>query len=328
MEPWLLRFVEQFPELRGAQSVPTQAKGFSGATLFRLRSEVGEFALKFRPEHLPEGHLRKIHALMERARLAGLTIVPQVLKDRRNNSVFYWQGKAFDVCSWQPGAADFWSRPSPARLMAACGALAQMHRCWESVDPSFGPCPGVERRLHSFQRWANLRCQAELVILGKREPDAIQPWTGPAGELAARWQGPAEEALKRWRAAGFQAHPCLCDIWHDHVLFQEDKVAGIIDYDSVKWDHGAVDLARLLGSLVEDDEDVREMGLAAYHEVRALTPQERELVTVLDRTGAVAALTHWLRWLGGEREITNRQAAGQRLAALVRRIGKWTSLLP
>ena len=58
--------------------------------------------------------------------------------------------------------------------------------------------------------------------------------------------------------------PCLCDPWHDHVLFTGDQVSGVIDYGSVKEDHIAVDLARLLGSLVEDDENAWSIGLKAY----------------------------------------------------------------
>ena len=32
-------------------------------------------------------------------------------------------------------------------------------------------------------------------------------------------------------------HACLCDIWHDHVLFTVDKLTGLVDYGSVKVDN-------------------------------------------------------------------------------------------
>jgi Ser/Thr protein kinase RdoA (MazF antagonist) len=104
-------------------------------------------------------------------------------------------------------------------------------------------------------------------------------------------------------------------------------VTGLIDYGSVKPDHVGVDLARLLGSLIEDDAALRGRGLDAYHAVRPLTPAERDLIIVLDRTGTVAALVNWLRWLtSGERALTPR--ASERLGRLVRRAQGWTSIVP
>ena len=95
-------------------------------------------------------------------------------------------------------------------------------------------------------------------------------------------------------------------------------MTGLVDFGSVKEDHVAVDLARLLGSLAEDDEALWTAGLDAYGEQRPPSTLERELARALDRTGAVVALTHWLRWLGlGERRFVDEAAAYGRLEALV-----------
>jgi Ser/Thr protein kinase RdoA (MazF antagonist) len=116
--------------------------------------------------------------------------------------------------------------------------------------------------------------------------------------------------------------PCVCDLWHDHILFQRDAVTGIVDFGSVKEDHVAVDLARLLGSLVGDEAAMWEVGFAAYERVRTLTAEERELARVLDRTGTILAAANWLRWLYHERRRYDRpDAVRDRLAALVRRVG-------
>jgi homoserine kinase type II len=117
---------------------------------------------------------------------------------------------------------------------------------------------------------------------------------------------------------------CLCDIWHDHVLFDGDKLTGLVDYGGVKIDHVAVDLARLLGSMVEDRADLRTAGLEAYQRIRPLSLQEEELVSVLDETGTLVGLITWLKWLYvDDKQFDDRKAAARRLQMLVRRVESW-----
>jgi homoserine kinase type II len=130
--------------------------------------------------------------------------------------------------------------------------------------------------------------------------------------------------LAPWSDRSFPLQPCLCDIWHDHVLFDGDRVTGVVDYGSIKTDHVAVDLARLLGSLVSDDPVWRSAGLDAYAVTRPLTPEDRALVTVLDETGSLLGAANWLRWLFHEhRQYPDRPAVARRLATLVQRLEQW-----
>jgi Ser/Thr protein kinase RdoA (MazF antagonist) len=118
--------------------------------------------------------------------------------------------------------------------------------------------------------------------------------------------------------------PCLCDVWHDHVLFDGDRLTGLIDYGAMKIDHPAVDLARLLGSLVEDDPEGWSVGLAAYREVRPLSADEEELAHALDLSGTIAGASVWLRWLYHEgKEFEDRAAAGRRLEGLTLRLERY-----
>jgi Ser/Thr protein kinase RdoA (MazF antagonist) len=118
--------------------------------------------------------------------------------------------------------------------------------------------------------------------------------------------------------------PGLCDVWHDHVLFEGHRVTGLVDYGAVKDDHVAVDVARLLGSLVGDDAAAWDHGLRAYGRVRFLSAAGKELATVLDRTGTVLGVANWLRWLYHDRRpYEDLAAVCRRLEALVGRIESW-----
>jgi Ser/Thr protein kinase RdoA (MazF antagonist) len=127
--------------------------------------------------------------------------------------------------------------------------------------------------------------------------------------------------LQVWSQRRYRLQPCLCDVWHDHLLFAADRLAGLIDYGSAKIDHPAVDVARMFGSLVPDDEASRQTGMRAYRTIRSLSEEELDLATALDDTGVVIGVATWLRWLYEERRpFEDRAAVARRLAVLVGRL--------
>ncbi len=130
--------------------------------------------------------------------------------------------------------------------------------------------------------------------------------------------------LEPWRTAVLPLHACLRDVWHDHVLFEGDRVSGIIDYGAARVDHVSVDLARMLGSLVEDDRALWDAGLEAYRRVRPLSDAEEGLAVALDRAGTILSVANWLRWLAvEERAYEDPAAARRRMATLVARLERW-----
>ena len=113
----------------------------------------------------------------------------------------------------------------------------------------------------------------------------------------------------------------FCDVWHDHVLFDGDRVTGLVDYGAMKTDHPAVDLARLLGSFIGDNAEGWTSGLNAYRKIRPFAAEEEGLARALDVSGTVIGAATWLRWLYHQsREFEDRAAAGRRLQSLTTRL--------
>jgi homoserine kinase type II len=91
--------------------------------------------------------------------------------------------------------------------------------------------------------------------------------------------------------------PCLRDIWHAHVLFEGDRVTGLVDFGSMRPDNVATDIARLLGSMAVDNHDDWQLGLLAYQGVRRLGENELALVEMFDRTAVLMSGLQWLEWI-------------------------------
>jgi homoserine kinase type II len=141
------------------------------------------------------------------------------------------------------------------------------------------------------------------------------------------WLEEVPRCLEPWINFHCFVQPCLRDLWHDHLLFEGDRLTGLVDYGAVKADHVAADLARMLGSLVGNDPEGWECGLRSYRRVRELNDNEERLAHALDRTGAILSLVNWLRWLYHEgRPYENLPAIARRMENLLNRIDSWTVL--
>jgi homoserine kinase type II len=295
--------------------------GFSGARLWRVPAAAGPLCLRAWPPHDPgPDRLSWLHGLMAAACRAGLRFVPAVRPARGGATWVAHGGRLWDLTAWMPGRADFRHNLSAVRLGAACSALARLHEVWARLAPAEGPGPGLRRRLEGAEGWHR------LVRSGWRpafppSPDPIGPWAERAWRLLPGWMERVPDLLRPWAGRRLPLHPCLCDVWHDHVLFDGDRVSGLVDYGSVKVDHAAVDLARLLGSLAGEDSSAWACGLEAYAAVRPLSSDEQALTRALETTGTVLAAANWLRWLYHDnRTFEDASAVAERLADLVRRL--------
>lgn len=262
------------------------AGGFSGANLWRG----GEaFALKAWPPDYPRTRLEAVHRWMRQARSRGLAFVPAIVVTLDGPTWVEHAGRVWDVVAWMPGEANFHAEPTDTKLTAACTALAELHRAWANQRTIASTCPAVQRRL-----------------------DILNTATHRLPHVVAT----ARAELLAWVNRPLPVQPCLCDVWHDHVLFTGRAVTGMIDYGAMKFDHPAVDLARLLGDLVGEDRERLRFGLDAYRAAGGPLPIDEAFVALLDRTGIVCAVLHW-----HQRPEANA-AATQRRARLMARLEK------
>jgi Ser/Thr protein kinase RdoA (MazF antagonist) len=308
------RHVLQLFGIVGTASRPLgNHSGFSGARLWRVSTPTAELCLKaWPPGVMSLRRHREVVRLVRHARRAGLAFIPVT------SDPIEYGGRIWDLADWMPGLAELGDDPSPGRVHAACVAMARLHLAWGEFASAPAPCPAVLRRLNAVrERQDNLPLTLEpadpLFGLAKR-----------ARQVVSDNIGGIRRPLDSWSEIPLALQPCLCDVWRAHVLFTRDTVTGLIDFGAVKVDNVAIDLARLLGSLVGDDRVRFEAGLDSYSTVRQLGDAERALAVVLDRSTVVLGLANWLwrlgtrEWIGGD-----RTAVAGRIGELARRIEAW-----
>jgi Ser/Thr protein kinase RdoA (MazF antagonist) len=290
MEP-LAQVLAAYPAVfRSATVTPLGNRGgFSGARLWRLQTVAGAFCLRAGAPAETRTHLQQRHALMARARAAGLVFVPTVLA-AEGGTVVEAGGQCWEMMEWLPGQADFHTLPTPARLRAAASALAQLHRAWEGHTTSFGPPPALARRLEAAK-------SVPPDVSALPGHPLLDPLRERIRRALAHWLPEVPALLRAWDGFCCPLQLCLRDVWHDHLLFTGDILTGLVDYAGAGLDGVAADLARMLGSLVGDDEERWHGALEVYRTHRPLSGEEERLARALDRTGVIAGLCNWLRWL-------------------------------
>ena len=321
----LLQIVESFCGAKPARirTLDRDSEGFSGAVVLRVvvqdnpQSPEVEYCLRgWPPDSLPRERLLGLHRLLEHIHECGVTQVPVPLPSKFGTTLYAEASQFWQLEPWLPGVADFNADPNDARLQNAMTVLAQWHDAAARFEPreseatwfkSFAAAnsPTVLDRLDRIERFRSQDVEKLKRLV--QQTTHLPPWGAEFNELvdlarrildlfslsAAR----TAEDLSAYRNFRFRLHPCLRDVWHDHVLFEGDHVTGLIDPSAARSETPATDLARLLGSLLRDDDDRWDLAIAAYRRVRPLSDREATLARVIDQSTVLLSGLTWLERL-------------------------------
>lgn len=312
--------------------------GLSGALVVKASVNDRAWCLKATPASLFEApRVAELHRLTAWLWDRGLTRLAVPLVTPQGTTWVEQAGWVWQCEPWLPGGALKPGAVTTAQVEQAARLVAEWH--WHASD--YRPTPrgaewfagaalgnpvGVRERLSRLHTWPAARCN----LLRSRVAEAT--WLEPAWRAAAeRVLGVAQQAggrlaeeLRAAQSLRVRLLPCLRDVWRPHLLFEGDKLVGLIDLQACRTESVAADLSRLLGSLAPRRRDLWQAGLAAYEQVRPLGAAERLLLPVYDRSGCLLGALHWVEWLlspdGAERGRGVTRQATQRLLELSDRL--------
>ena len=277
------------------------AGGFSGARFWRLRTAAGTLCLRRWPaEHPAPAQLATIHAVLRHVRDAGIQTIPVPMSTRSGASYVEQSGFLWELTPWMPGQADYWRAPSRNKLIAALEALGHFHRAAASFAGNYAiatVAPAVQPRRELLDDLLRDGLQQMRLTLDAQPDTEMTQIAKQIVALVPHIAGQIGSQLAVASQLVVPIQPCIRDIWHDHVLFTDDRVSGLIDFGAMKNDSVAADLSRLLGSLAGDNVGDWACGIAAYQRICQLSPQEFQLIGILDSSTILLSGLNWLRWI-------------------------------
>lgn len=320
---------------RDADDVSFPAGGFSGAVVARVRTSTGEFCLRGWPiNSLPAKRIRGLHRLLRHVFQQGVTCVAVPLESIAGDTLLRRHERYWQLEPWLPGTADFWSNPGEPRLRAAARSLANWHRAAASFVPDDDSAswfsnrrqaasPAVGERLERIRRLQRTGYERLRQAVPRENPGEFHAIGRHILDLFPRVASAVESELTIATQSRFDLQPCLRDVWHDHVLFAGDDVTGLIDASACRSENVATDLARLFGSLIEDDRDAWDIAIDEYRRHADLSISELALVQVLDRSTVVLAGMTWLaRDLIEKQVVADNPRVVSRLMKIASRLGR------
>ena len=291
------------------------AGGFSGARFWKLQTPRGELCLRKWPQsHPPVDRLQWIHAILAHAERHGCEFLPVPIQTRSDNSFFEANGHLFELTRWLPGNADLAASGCDQKLRAAIQSLAELHAATHELVATESVSPGIVQRGTIVAKLM----QGELAQLSNAtRSSAVHPFHDQCKTilgLATPHVEPLQQKLKSITSVEVTVEPCVRDVWHDHFLFADENVTGLIDFGAMQVDTIATDLARLLGSLDRHHDDVWLKGTSMYQESRKLPDVDFEFIRVFHESNVVLSGLNWVRWLLVEnRTFENQTGVRKRL---------------
>ncbi|MDQ3329295.1 MAG: phosphotransferase [Planctomycetota bacterium] len=306
--------------------------GFSGATVLKANCHGGDFAIRGWPEGTDLRRVRGLRRLLAHVAAGGVPVaVP--LPNKRGETVTWHANRWWQVEPWLPGCADFHDVPTDAKLDAALATLAAFHAATSTFralpddaewfgGPMFGAAPSVRDR---SQLLAQLADRGAAMIRKNISPIDHSGFAQLARHVMLAFDRLAitiSGELRHGESLTVPLIPVLRDVWHDHILFTQESVTGLIDPSACRRDTVAADLSRLLGSFVGDNHEGWRRGMEAYERHRSLTDAERTLMPILDRSGVLLSAMTWLRRHYLFDIACDTPAVVARLRAIVERLDK------
>ncbi|MAI34455.1 MAG: hypothetical protein CMM07_22660 [Rhodopirellula sp.] len=306
----------------GIISIKKLASGLSGATIAHCRATDGhEYALKRWPNSFSRSRIESIHRVIFHAWKEGCEIIafpvifPPLIHESRTDSsstVLSSNGEHWELSHWRPGQP-LTTTANLETIRQGAAAISRFHVCTASLESIHQPPPIIADRLRTLA----LRKQYFPMLM-----QSINQTDLPT-DLAAALRDAANLLHWKWDEACTQIHRSLTehaacnvanqyvlrDVHAEHVLFSAGKPTGLIDFDAVRIDTPAADLARWAGSFLpgrHSAADVWEAVFAGYREHierpdnADMTPTVK-LAADLCFAGTWLSLANWLVWLLVER---------------------------
>lgn len=319
----------------GAQSLVLQrvSAGLSGAAVFQCQVDAAQYALRRWPASVPAQRVDQIHGVI-RSASNQLSIVPSLVSLRDDCTWVDHQGGVYELATWMPGQPWQSAEADHIGLLQAVAAggdvLAAFHDATRHWPQSQMPAPAALRRMTRLQQLAR-----ELpVALDRAETAALSP----ALRWAVRWLKQcadqqlqqAAQRLGPWTARMVPTRMALRDVHRHHILFDQGRPSGLVDFDALGIDAVSADLARwangflcLLADHREiDDAAVWESLRRGYGSRQAISQTELDLAIDLAEASWIIILGNWVVWiLGGERDFSDCKATvDQRVNEIMRRM--------
>jgi len=297
------------------------AGGFSGAQIWKITTAERSYCLRRWPlAHPDPERLDWINLVLIHASGLDCPFLATPIESNSGRRYVSANGFLWELTPWMPGKATFEDDPNDQRLEHVMTCLAKFHLASAQVNLGFQLSQNVAARLAALHGAGSVIQEiqrADTTQVSEPIDRLCKIITSLGTEHAHR----LADRIEPFTRHVFPVQPVIRDVWHDHLLFQDNELTGLIDYGAMQMDNVALDLSRALGSLVGSQPARWSAALQVYSNLRQLSPGEIELVFALDQSAPFLSGLNWLKWILLERRsFESDEQVGKRIRFLIDRL--------
>ncbi len=318
-------------EPQAVVAVQAMPAGMSGASVFQCRLDSGELrVLKRWPDGTRRSRVEEVHRVVRHAKANGFSLVPALHPIAGPGQACLTHRQShWELAQWMPGQAA--SRDATLDLVRlGASAIAQFHASVQDLGGQFQPAPAIQSRLKRLDHLATLVPAALSTDPIPCDPGLARPIQQATKLLRWKWDEVRDQiarSLSQYADRNVFTQYVLRDIHREHVLFTGQQSTGMIDFDAIRIDTPATDLARWVGSFQagrEDSDALWEAALAGFHDQntfyqRPVSEIDPRMARDLCYATTWISVANWLVWLVVQRRRfpAGPQAVAARIHELV-----------
>ncbi len=336
--------------------ITVQPGGFSGAVVYHCRATqsdpfgANEWALKRWPNGTTGERVEQVHTVVNLARENGCRLLPRFASTSGRRELIVVDSTCWDLSQWMPGAP--LSRQATLEEIAdGAAAIASFHAAvrvnWASAinrasatEFDRGVSKAIEDRIERLAKLNSELPTALEVPLPASIPDELATAIRIASDLLRnRWPEAAPQIaneLNVWSDRRVYTQYILRDIHREHLLFDVASQglalgtrtpSGLIDFDAIRVDSPAVDLARWTASFFSPLNSISDRLAAAasgYRRICDLNNEQIQLAETFVHVSRWINLANWVVWivLGSRLFVNSANEISLRISDLIEQLGE------
>lgn len=301
-------------------SIRKLTSGLSGSTIAHCRATDGrEYALKRWPDGFSRNRIESIHRVIRHAWKEGCDIIalPVIFRPLTNSAlphkeppdsvgtVLSANGKYWELSHWRPGEPLNINADLDA-IRRGAEAISRFHGCTASLGSLHQIPPIIEERLQTLaSRQRHFPIPIQSINQANLPTEVATALRDAANLLHWKWDeayAQIYQSLTGHSGCKLATQYVLRDIHAEHLLFSAEEPTGLIDFDAVRVDTPASDLARWAGSFLPGRHATEHIWEAIFSGYRGNTDNAAatptiELAADLCFAGTWLSLANWLVWL-------------------------------
>lgn len=308
---------QAWPALQQASQFKPIAEGLSSSQVWQVQLPNTTLCLKAWPTTaITSQRLTELHQFQCELS-ASLFFIAKIERTMEGATFLKTQDHLWELSSWLPGAPVSALTVTLELGQAAIKAVARMHATSHSWKCQYGSSTSVAQRIEILQRYQVRTTELKLSV--ERADEPLRTLASHTLKHFHSLSSRVEAELNRLTIPT-ELFWVIRDLHIEHVLFENGKVTGIIDFGAARMDEPLVDLVRLLGSfwpmdrrkrhemlfaylsLMNEVDSKKDSGLLLFGKQQQHQLSQLERYKLLDEASTLLSAMQWLQWLVVERQ--------------------------